>query len=82
MIVGNDKFAIDIDNLKQSQDMVLRAIYREGEKHLKYFASTMTAFKNPKNRVVTHDTVYYQEVMPIIIAILRERENKANDNEC
>lgn len=69
-----EKFSVDIDKLRTEQISVLRAIYREGTKHLKYFSETMKAFAHPENRVKTFDTKYYEEVMPEIARILKQHE--------
>ena len=69
-MVKQSKFIIEIDKLKQQDISVLKAVKREGEKHLEYYYSTMNVFKNAQNRVKTFDTVYYEEVIPIINDIL------------
>jgi hypothetical protein len=71
-----EKFKIpEIETLKQEQIMVLKKINREGIRHLKYYHSTMDAFRFPELRVKTQDTVYYEEVLPIIAKILMEHES-------
>jgi hypothetical protein len=69
-----DKFEIDVEQLKQEQVSVLKSMKMEAEKHLNYFNSTMHAFSNSENRVKCFDTVYYEEVLPIIDKILNEHE--------
>lgn len=69
-----EKFKVNIEELQSMQVKVLKATYREGEKHLRYYYSTMSAFSNPQNRVKCHDTKYYEEVMPIIAKILKQHE--------
>ena len=69
------KFEIDIEKLGSEQISVLKAIHSAGEKHLQYYYSTMSVFKNPANRVKTHDTEYYEQVMPIVTNILRDYEH-------
>ncbi len=73
-----EKFTVDIEKLRTEQISVLKATYREGERHLKYFASTMSAFAFPEKRVKTFDTKYYEEVMPVIARILKEHEQLKN----
>jgi hypothetical protein len=70
----NEKFIVDAEKLSVEQTLVLKAIYREGERHLKYYTKTMDVFKNPSARLKCFDTTYYESVMPIIIQILRNRE--------
>ena len=69
-----EKFAVDIDKLRTEQISVLKAIYREGQKHLKYFSATMSAFTYPEKRIKTFDTKYYEEVLPEIARILKQHE--------
>jgi hypothetical protein len=68
------KFIVDIEKLKTEDINRLRNLYKEGEKHLKYYYETMSAFKNPERRVKTYDTAYYEEVMPIVMSIIRNYE--------
>jgi hypothetical protein len=65
------KFIVDVDKLRSEQISVLKAIYKEGTAHLDYYYRTMSAFSNPENRVKTFDTKYYEDVLPIIIDILK-----------
>jgi hypothetical protein len=70
-----DKYKVPpIETLQGMQISILKAIYKEGEKLLKYYNTTMSVFKHPELRVKTHDTKYYEEVMPIIAKVLREHE--------
>lgn len=69
-----EKFKVNIEELQTQQLSVLKAIYREGDKHLKYFYGTMSAFKFPERRVKCFDTKYYEEVMPEIARILKQHE--------
>lgn len=66
-----EKFKVDVDALRAEQISVLKAIYKEGVKHLQYYHDSQAAFKHPELRVKTFDTKYYEEVLPIIIDILR-----------
>lgn len=66
-------FKIEADKLKEVDIAIVKAIYREGTKHMKYFHSTMSIFKNPANRVKTHDTLYYEEILPYTIEILKNK---------
>jgi hypothetical protein len=68
-----DKFKVDIEKLKTQNISVLKAVLREGERHLRYYYSTMSVFKHPESRVKTQDTVYYEEVVPIIVEILQQK---------
>lgn len=68
----HEKFKVDIDKLRGEQISILRKIYKDGTAHLKYYHSTMSAFKNPHLRIKTFDTVYYEEIMPEVAKILRE----------
>lgn len=68
-------FVVDKEKLKGEQLVVLRAIQKAGQKHLSYYHESMAAFQHPERRVKTFDTVYYEEVMPIVIDILRNYEN-------
>lgn len=70
------KEAIAIEKLQDQQLNVLRAIKKEGEKHLKYFYSTMKHFKFPEKRMKCFDTTYYEEALPVIERVLRERGKK------
>ncbi len=65
-----EDFKIDVDKLKALNISVLKATYKEGEKHLRYFYGTMSVFKHPELRLKAHDTVYYEKVVPIIAEIL------------
>lgn len=67
-----EKFKVDVEKLRTLQVSVLKAIKTEGEKHLKYYHSTMSTFSHPALRIKTHDTRYYEEVIPIIVRILEE----------
>lgn len=66
-------YRVEVDQLKDLDIAIIKSVYREGDKHLKYYHNTMHAFKNPANRVKTFDTVYYEQVMPFVIDILRNR---------
>lgn len=68
-----------IETFQEMQISVLKAKYKEGEKHLKYYYSTMSVFKYPEKRMKTFDTKYYEEVLPIIAKILREYEQLKKD---
>ncbi len=70
MAFTQEKFRIDIDKLGEQQVSVLRALYREGERHMKYYHSTMGAFRYPEKRVKCFDTKYFEDVMPEIKKIL------------
>lgn len=76
-----DKYIVDIDKLKQEHVSVLRAIQKEGLEHMKYYNSTMGAFSSPENRVKCHDTIYYEEVLPIIKNVLDEYERRQKKSE-
>ena len=70
------KEVISIAELQDQQLNILRAIKREGEKHLKYFYSTMYHFKFPDKRIKCFDTKYYEEALPVIERILRDKSKK------
>lgn len=74
------QFTVDINRLKQEQVSVLKAIYKAGDKHMKYFHSTMGAFKFPDRRMKTFDTCYYERVLPEIAKILREYEQRQHQS--
>jgi len=70
-VIGmQEKFKIDVEGLRQEQISVLKAIYKEGTRHLHYYHSSMSCFKYPEKRVKTFDTKYYEDVLPIVIDIL------------
>lgn len=69
-------FNIDVDSITKEQIKILRAICEEGQNHLKYYHDTMSVFKNPQNRIKTFDTCYYERVMPSVIDIIRNYEEK------
>lgn len=71
-----EKFKVDIEKLRVEQISVLKAIYREGIKHISYYHKSMAAFRNPELRVKTFDTKYYEEVLPIIIDIFQNNYPK------
>lgn len=58
------------EELKTMELKILGAIYREGVRHLQYYAETQRHFKNPELRLKTFDTVYYEQMLPQIIPIL------------
>lgn len=64
---------VDIAQLPEQQIKILKAIKREGEKHLKYYYGTMKHFKFPEKRLKCFDTKYYEDALPHIERILRER---------
>lgn len=66
---------VDIDKLPEQHIKVLKAIKKEGERHLEYFYSTMKHFKFPEKRMKTFDTKYYEDALPFIDKILKEKEN-------
>jgi len=70
-----EKFKVQVDKLKELEIKILRALFKEGEAHLKYYFTTMSCFKYPERRVKCYDTVYYEEVLPEIARILKEHEN-------
>ena len=64
---------VDIAQLPEQQIKILKAIKREGEKHLKYYYDTMKHFKFPEKRLKCFDTKYYEDALPHIERILREK---------
>jgi|JI9StandDraft_1071089.scaffolds.fasta_scaffold00044_65 hypothetical protein len=64
---------LKIEHLAEQQIKVLKAIKKEGEKHLKYFYETMKYFTYPERRLKCFDTNYYEEALPRIEEILRQR---------
>lgn len=76
MVNVKEKFKINIESLRAMQINVLKAIKKSGEAHLKYYYGTMSAFKNPEKRMKCHDTMYFEEVLPIVDGILKEYQNK------
>lgn len=74
---GNN-FKIDVAKLPELQISVLRTMYVEGERHLKYFYNTMKLFKNPEKRIKCFDTVQYERTLPAIMDILREYDRLNN----
>ncbi len=71
MVTAN-KFKVDPSHLQDQQVSVLKALYREGDRHMKYYHSTMGAFKFPEKRMKCFDTKYFEEVMPMIEDILKQ----------
>jgi len=71
MVTAN-KFKVDPSLLQDQQIKVLKALYREGDRHMKYYHSTMAAFKHPELRMKCFDTKYFEEVMPMIEEILKQ----------
>ena len=80
MLTAN-KFKVDPLQLRDQQVSVLKALYREGERHLKYYNSTMGAFRFPEKRMKCFDTKYFEEVLPLIDGILREHEQLKTKNK-
>lgn len=74
--ISNGDFTVDLDRLRQEQVSVLKAIYRAGDRHMKYYHDTMSVFKFPERRIKTFDTCYYERVLPEIAKILREYEQQ------
>ena len=74
-----EKFKVDVDALRAEQLSVLKAIYKEGMKHIQYYNDSMAAFKHPELRVKTFDTKYYEEVLPIIVEILRQSSKEKTE---
>lgn len=68
----NKKYNIDLNKLHDTQISVLKRVEREGQKHLKYFYSTMDVFEFPDKRVKCHDTIWFEEVLPIIQDALKQ----------
>lgn len=64
---------VDITKLPEQEIKILKAIKREGERHLKYFYDTMKHFTHPERRVKCFDTKYYEDALPHIERIFRER---------
>ena len=64
---------VEIEDLQTQHTKVLRAIKKEGEKHLQYYRDTMSAFSKPENRIKTFDTIYYERVLPHIEQLLNEK---------
>ena len=64
---------IENTQLPDQQIKILKAIKREGEKHLKYYYDTMKHFKFPEKRLKCFDTKYYEDALPHIERILREK---------
>lgn len=67
-----EKFKVNLGELDSMQVTQLRLRLREGEKHLKYYHSTMSAFKHPEKRMKCQDTKYYEEVVPYIKKLLEQ----------
>jgi len=64
---------VDLDKIKEQPIYVLKGIYKEGKKHLEYFARTNEIFKNANSRIKCYDTIYYEQVLPSVIEILKEK---------
>lgn len=64
---------IALERLPEQQIKILKAIQKEGEKHLKHFYDTMKHFKYPERRQKAFDTLYYEKALPQIEKILREK---------
>ncbi len=75
IMVNQDRFKVDVEKLRSMQVQSLKTIKRIGEKHMKIFHKTMSAFKHPENRLKCHDTAYYEKVLPIVNEILRDYSN-------
>lgn len=73
--------SVDIAKLPEQEIKILQAIKREGEKHLKYFYDTMKHFTFPEKRVKCFDTKYYEDALPQIERILRERNEIIETNK-
>lgn len=73
-------FVVDVDKLKAEQISILKAVYKAGDKHMKYYYSTMNAFKHPELRVKTFDTQYYEQAMPEIAKILQEYDKRKSQD--
>ncbi len=71
-----EKFKVDLEELKGMQINQLKLRLKEGERHLKYWNSTMSAFKYPEKRMKCQDTKYYEEVVPEIKRILEQLKEK------
>lgn len=76
MVNVKEKYKINIDSLRATQINVLKAIKKSGEAHMKYYHSTMEAFRFPEKRMKCHDTKYFEEVLPIVDQILKEYKEK------
>lgn len=66
----------DINTLQDIDISILRKTFKEGEKHMKYYYSTMSAFSNPENRVKCFDTEYYERVLSEIAKLLTEYDKR------
>lgn len=69
-----DKFKIDLNNLHQEKLSRLKQVQKAGYKHLEYYNNTMAAFQFPERRIKCHDTIWFEEVLPIITKILKSHE--------
>ncbi len=70
-----------LDQLTDLDVKVLRAIKKEGEKHLRYYYSTMQHFQHPERRLKCFDTMTYENILPRVEKILREKETQAHLEE-
>lgn len=70
-----------LEHLTDLDVKVLRAIKKEGEKHLRYYYSTMKHFRFPERRLKCFDTVTYEAILPKVERILREKEAGAHLEE-
>lgn len=61
------------EELRTMELKILGAIYREGVRHLQYYVETQKHFKNPQARLKTFDTIYYEQMLPMIIPILKQQ---------
>lgn len=71
----------DLEHLTDMDVRVLRAIKREGERHLRSYYETMKHFQFPERRLKCFDTVMYERVLPRVERILREKEAGAHLDE-
>lgn len=76
MITVNDvkqKYTVNLDEIRSQELSILKATYDAGVAHLEYFRKTMSFFKNPELRLKCYDTLYYEQVIPTVISILKEK---------
>lgn len=76
MAVREEKFKIDISKIGELGIAVARRYKKIAEEHLLYYYKTMEVFSNPVARIKCHDTVYFEEILPIVNNIIAEHESR------
>jgi len=70
-MVKVEKYKIDIENIHQEKISRLKQVQKAGYKHLDYYHNSMSVFEFPERRVKCYDTIWFEEVLPIVTKILK-----------